>query len=147
MWRSYKPKKCDFEKQGYQVGERRKIEEKLDLHLYSHCVVKIEDVALVDNVTLCINATRHDVAVWRGTMHKELLPPSGNEEYYTTAPQRETLHSRTLCWFAYFVASRICQRSVFLSSTECKISVEVECHHSYNNCYVLITRMIPLLSP
>ncbi len=26
------PKKCDFEKQGYQVGETKKIEEKQDLH-------------------------------------------------------------------------------------------------------------------
>ncbi len=33
--------------------------------------------------------------------------PSGNEEYHTTAPQCETLHSRTLCWFAYFTASRL----------------------------------------
>ncbi len=26
------PKKCDFEKQGCQVGKMKKIEEKLDLH-------------------------------------------------------------------------------------------------------------------
>ncbi len=33
--------------------------------------------------------------------------PSGNEEYYTTAPQCEMLHSRMLCWFAYFAASHV----------------------------------------
>ncbi len=77
---------------------------------------------------------------------KNLSSPSGNEEYYTTAPQCETLHSRTLCWFVYFAASRVHRRSVFLPSIEYRVNVMVECCHSYNNCYVLITRMISLLS-
>ncbi len=76
---------------------------------------------------------------------KNYSPPTGNEEYYTTAPQCETLLSRTLHWFAYFAASRVCQRSVFLSSIKYRINVEVEYYHSYN-CYVLITRTVSLLS-
>ncbi len=82
---------------------------------------------------------------WRGGVlcTKNYLPPSGNEEYYTTAPQCETLHCRTLCWFAYFAASPVCWRSVFLHSMEYEVNNEVECYH----CYVLITRMVSLLSP
>ncbi len=38
-----------------------------------YTVVEMEDVTLVNNVSLCINTTRHDVAVWRGTVHKEQL--------------------------------------------------------------------------
>ncbi len=41
--------------------------------LYPHREVKMEDVTLVNNVTLCMNITRYDVAVWRGTMHKKLF--------------------------------------------------------------------------
>ncbi len=71
---------------------------------------------------------------------KNYLLPSGKEEYYTT------LCSRMLFWFIYFMASRICQRLVFLPSIEYKINIETECYHSYN-CYVLITKMVSLLSP
>ncbi len=93
--------------------------------------------------------------MWPGTMWrcggvlctKNYSPPSGNREYYTIVPQYEMLHSRTLCWFAYFVASRVCQRSVFLSSIEYRINIEIECYHSYNNCYILIIRTVSLLSP
>ncbi len=84
---------------------------------------------------------------WEGVpCTKNNSPPSGNKEYYTTALQHETLHSRTLCWFAYFVASCVCRRLVFLPSVEYRINVEVECYHSYNNCYVLKMRMVSLLS-
>ncbi len=72
--------------------------------------------------------------------------PSSDEKYYTTAPQYEMLHSRMLCWFAYFVASCACWRSVFPSSIVYRINIEVEYHHSYNNCYVLIMRTVSLLS-
>ncbi len=41
--------------------------------LYTHWVVEMEDVTLVNNVTLCMNMTRHNVVVQRGTVHKELL--------------------------------------------------------------------------
>ncbi len=51
--------------------------------------------------------------------------PSGNEEYYTTAPQCETLHSGMLHWFTYFVASHVRRRSVFLPSTEYRINIEL----------------------
>ncbi len=78
---------------------------------------------------------------------KNYLPPSGNEEYLTTASQCKTLLSRMLCWFAYFAASRVCWRSVIQSSIEYRISIELECYHSYNNYHVLITRMVSLLSP
>ncbi len=77
---------------------------------------------------------------------KNYSPTSGNEEYYTTVPQCKTPHCRTLCWFAYFAASRVHWRSVFLPSTENRINVEVECYYSYNNYYVLITRTVSLLS-
>ncbi len=33
----------------------------------------MEDVTPVNNAALCMNATRHNVAVWSGTVHKELL--------------------------------------------------------------------------
>ncbi len=33
----------------------------------------MEDVTLVNNATLCMNAIRHNAAVWRGTVHEELL--------------------------------------------------------------------------
>ncbi len=33
----------------------------------------MEDVTLVNNVALGMNATRHDVVVQKGTVHKELL--------------------------------------------------------------------------
>ncbi len=65
--------KQDFEKQGCQAGKTKKIEEKLDGILYTRWVVEMEGVTLVNNPTLCMNATRHDVAVWGGTVHKELL--------------------------------------------------------------------------
>ncbi len=71
----------------------------------------------------------------------------GRREYYITAPQCEMLRSKMLYWFAYFVASRVCGKSIFLPSMEYRINVEVECYHSYNNCYILITRMVSLLSP
>ncbi len=45
---------------------------------------------------------------------KNYLPPSGNKEYNTTASQHETMRSRTLCWFVYLVASRVCQRLIGL---------------------------------
>ncbi len=51
--------------------------------------------------------------------------PSSNEEYYTTTPQCKTLRSRTLCWFAYVAASRVCRRSVFLPSIVYRINIEV----------------------
>ncbi len=78
---------------------------------------------------------------------KNYSPPSSNEEYYTTVSQHKTVRSRMLCWFAYFVASRVCRRSVFLPSIEYRINIEVECYHSYNNCYALIMRTVSLLSP
>ncbi len=67
------PKKRDFEKQGCQVGETKKIKEKSDLHSLRSLVVEMEDVTLVNDATLCMNTTRHDVALWRGTVHKDLL--------------------------------------------------------------------------
>ncbi len=78
---------------------------------------------------------------------KNHSPTSGNVEYYTTAPQYETLHSSTLCLFAYFVTSRVRRRLFFLPSIEYRRNTEVECYHSYNNCYILITRTVSLLSP
>ncbi len=66
-------KKCDFEKQECQVGETKKIGEKLDLYSLHSWVVEMEDVTPVNNTTLGTNATRCDLAVWRGTVHKELL--------------------------------------------------------------------------
>ncbi len=68
------------------------------------------------------------------------------KEYYTAAPQHETLRSRTLCWSAYFAASCVCRRLVFLHSIEYRINIEVECYHCYK-CYLLITRPVSLLSP
>ncbi len=78
---------------------------------------------------------------------KNYLPPSGNEEYYRKAPQCKTLCSRMLCWFSYFTESRACWTSIFLPWIEYGINIELECYHSYNNCYVLITRTVSLLSP
>ncbi len=86
----------------------------------------MEDVILVNNATLCMNVTQHDAVVWRGTMQKELLLSRANDEYYSTVPQCETLHSRTLCWFAYFAASHVRQSSVFLPPIEYRINIEVE---------------------
>ncbi len=77
---------------------------------------------------------------------KNYSPPSSNEELYTTAPQCKTLHCKTLCWFVYFTASRVHRRLVFLPSIEYRIKVEVECYHSYNNCYILIMKTVSLLS-
>ncbi len=33
----------------------------------------MEDVTRVNNATLCMNATKHNVAAWRSTMHEELF--------------------------------------------------------------------------
>ncbi len=33
----------------------------------------MEDVTLLNNVTQCMNATMHEVAAWKGMVHKELL--------------------------------------------------------------------------
>ncbi len=57
---------------------------------------------------------------------RNYLLPSGNEEYYSTVPQCEMLHSRTLCWFAYFAASHVRRSSVFLPPIEYRINIEVE---------------------
>ncbi len=78
---------------------------------------------------------------------KNYSPPNNNEEYYTTVPQCETLHSRMLCCITSFAASHVLRRLVFLFSIEYRISVEVRWCHSYSNCYVLITRMVSLLPP
>ncbi len=101
----------------------------------------MEDVTLVNNAT-CMNTKG---MIWQcgGVLcTKNYSPPSGNEEYYTTASQCEKLCSRTLCWFANFAASRVCRRLVFLPSTEYRINIEVECYHSYNNRYILIMRYL-----
>ncbi len=82
-------KKRDFERRGSQVGETKKIEEKSDLHSLSSLNGEMEDVILVNNATLYMNVTRHNVAVWWVSCTKNYSPPSGNEEYYTIAPQRE----------------------------------------------------------
>ncbi len=55
------------------------------------------------------------------------------------------LCSRTLCWFAYFAASCVCRRLGFLPSVDYRINTEVECYHRYNDCNILITRMVSLL--
>ncbi len=83
--------------------------------------------------------TRPGMMLWCGGLLciKNYLLPSDNEEYYTTAPKCETLRSRMSCWFAYFVASHVHQRSIFLPSIEYRINVEVECCHSYNNWSLL----------
>ncbi len=41
--------------------------------LYVRWLAEMEDVTLVNNVTLCMNVIRYDVTVWRGTVHKELF--------------------------------------------------------------------------
>ncbi len=92
------------------------------------------------------------VWMWQGMMWrcggvlctKKYSPSNDNEEYYV--PQCKMLRSRTLCWFAYFAASRVCRRLVFQPPIEYRINVEVKCYHSYNNCYILIMRMVSLLS-
>ncbi len=140
-------KEHDFEKQGCQVGNTKKIQENWICILYTRWVVELEDVTLVNNAALCMNVIFHDGLVWRSTMHKDYSPPCGNAGYYTTAPQRETLCCRILCWFAYIVASCVRRRSVFLPSTEYRINIQVEHYHSYSQCCILITRMVSLLSP
>ncbi len=114
--------------------------------LYTRWVVEMGDVTLVSNATLyeCDQAQCGGV---KGTMHKELLTTRDIEEYYTTAPQCETMHSRTLCWFVYFAASHVRWRLISLPSIKYRINVEVECYHCYNNCYVLIMRAVSLSSP
>ncbi len=52
---------------------KQKIEENQIYILYAHSVVEMENITLVNNATLCMNATKYDVAVWRGTVHKKLL--------------------------------------------------------------------------
>ncbi len=105
----------------------------------------MENVTLVNNATLyeCNQAQCGGVEVCT----KNYLLPSGNEEYYTATPQCETLCSKTLCWFACFLASRVCWKSVFLPSVEYRINIYIRWYHSYNNCYILIRRMVSLLSP
>ncbi len=66
------PKKRDFEKQGCQDGKMKKVEES-DSHSLRSLSGKKEDVTPVNNATLCLNTTSHNVAMWKGTMHKELL--------------------------------------------------------------------------
>ncbi len=51
-------------------------------------------ITLVNVAILYMNATSNDVVVWRGPYTKNYPPPSGNEEYYTIAPQCKTLRSR-----------------------------------------------------
>ncbi len=51
----------------------KKIEEKSDLYSLCSLSGEMEDVTLVNNATLCVNVTRHDVVVYTGTIHKELL--------------------------------------------------------------------------
>ncbi len=65
--------KGDFEKQRWQVGEAKKLRKNQIFTNSLHSLNGEEDVTLVNNATLCMNTTRHDVAVWRGTAHKELL--------------------------------------------------------------------------
>ncbi len=62
-----------MEKQGCQVDKTKKIEENRICIICDNWVVEMEDITLVNNEALCMNVTRHDVAVWRGTVHKELL--------------------------------------------------------------------------
>ncbi len=50
-----------------------KIEENRIYILYALWKVEMEDVTLLNNTTLCKNATRNDVVVGKGAMHKELF--------------------------------------------------------------------------
>ncbi len=136
--------KSDFKKQGYQVGETKKIG-----FAFSR-LAEWWKWKRIHWLTM-----RHCVWMQPGTMWrcggipytKKYSPPSGNKEYHTTGPQHETLCSRMLCRFAYFAVGHACRTSIFLPSTEYRMNVEVECYHRYNNCYILITRTVFLLSP
>ncbi len=100
--------KHNFEIQGCQVGEMKNIEEKSDLHSL-RSLGEWGKWKMLQWLTM-----RKCVWMWPGTMWqyggvpctKNYLPPSRNEEYYTTAAQCETLRSRTVCWFTYFAVSR-----------------------------------------
>ncbi len=108
----------------------------------------MEDVTLVNNATMRINTSRHMWQCEAVPCTKNYSPPSGNEEYCTTASQRKTLHSRISCWFTYFAVNRVRRRLVFLPSIEYRINGEVECCHNYHNCDVLIMRTVVItISP
>ncbi len=64
------PKKCDFEKWDVKLVKQKKIG-----FAFSTLVKwwKWKMLHRGNNATLCMNVTRHDVAVSRGTVHKELL--------------------------------------------------------------------------
>ncbi len=62
MWRSCIPKNVILGKQRCQVCKRKKSRKNRIYILYTLWVVEMEDVKLVNNATLCINATRHNVA-------------------------------------------------------------------------------------
>ncbi len=56
-----------------KLAKRKKLRKNRIYILYACWVTEMEEVTLVNNATLCMSATWYNVAMWRGTMHKELL--------------------------------------------------------------------------
>ncbi len=134
------PKKSDFEKTGISSWRNKKNRRKIGFAFST--LAEWWKWKMLHWLTIRLGTMWHCGAV---LCTKNYSPPSGNKEYYITAIQCKTLCSRILCWFACFAASHVCWRSVFRPSIEYRINFEVECYHSYDNGYILITRS--LLSP
>ncbi len=72
VW-SYMLKNLSLRNKDVKLAKQKKLKKNGICILYVHRVVELEDVTLVNNATLCMNATRCNVVVWRDTMHSELL--------------------------------------------------------------------------
>ncbi len=127
-WRSYMLQKCNFEKQRCQVGKTKKNRGKIGFAFFM--LAEWWKWKMLYHLTMRYCVWRRPGTMWwcRGVQcTKNYSLPSGNEKYYITAPQHETLCSRMLCWFTYFMASRVYRWLVFLPFIRYRVNVKVEC--------------------
>ncbi len=52
-----------------KLAKKKKMKNQICI-LYTPWMVEVEYITLVNNATLCMNTTKHDVAKWRCTVHK-----------------------------------------------------------------------------
>ncbi len=69
----------------------------------------MEDITLVNNATLCMNVTRHNAAMWRGTVQKELLC-----HLAITKNTTQQLHNAKLCTLEHCVSSHILRQVLYI---------------------------------
>ncbi len=74
-----------------KLAKRKKSRKNHICILYACWVVKMEDVTLVNNTTICMNVTRLDVALWKGTAQRT------TRHLVVTRSTTQQLHNAKCC--------------------------------------------------